>query len=185
MRVYAITDKHKLEECREYLRYKDPTLRNLVMFEISLKTLLRISDVRLLRVADVHKKTTIRLRQRKTKKWIEIPIRKDLKKLLDKYCEGRPKYEYLLKSKKGINRPISDVQCWRILKEMNDYLGLNEYGGTSCHSLRKTGAWFIFKETNDIDFVRRLLGHRSNQEVYAYIYSGLKTDRELINKAKF
>ena len=185
MRVYAITDKDKLQECREYLKAKDPTLRNLVLFELSLKTLLRISDVRLLKVKDVYKKTTIRVRQKKTKKYVEIPIRKDLKKLLDKYCEDKPGYEYLLKSRKGHNQPIKENQCWRILKDMNDYLDLNNYGGIGTHSLRKTGAYFIFKATNDIDLVRRLLGHRSNQQVYAYIYSGLKSDRELINKAKF
>lgn len=185
MKVYAITDKDKLQECREYLKATDPTLRNLVLFELSLKTLLRISDVRTLRVGDVYKKTTIRLKQKKTKKYVEIPIRKDLKKLLDKYCEGKPSYEYLLKSRKGYNQPIKENQCWRILKDMNNYLGLNNYGGIGVHSLRKTGAYFMFKETNDIDFIRRMLGHRSNQEVYAYIYSGLKSDRELINKAKF
>ena len=185
MIVYAITDKYKLQECREYLKATDPSLRNLVLFELSLKTLLRISDIRMLTVKDVYKKTTIRVRQKKTKKYVEIPIRTDLKKLLDKYCENKPKYEYLLKSRNGTNRPISEVQCWRILKKMNEYLNLDNYGGIGVHSLRKTGAYFMFKETNDIDFVRRMLGHRSNQEVYAYIYSGLKTDRELINKAKF
>lgn len=180
MRVYAITDKKKIQECREYLKYKNE--RDLVMFELGLKTLLRISDILELRVKDVYHKTTIRKKLKKTKKNVEIPIRKDLKKILDNYCEGKPKYEYLIKSRSGYNRPISETQAYRILKDMQKVVGLDRIG---THSLRKTGAYHMFKQTNDIDFVRRMLGHKSNSEVFTYIYSGLQDDRELINKAIF
>ena len=180
MKVYAITDKNKIKECREYLSYTNK--RNLILFELGIKTLLRISDILNLRVNDVYKKTTIRIRQKKTKQIIEIPIRTDLKKMLDEYCKDKPKYEYLIKSRKGINKPISSTQAYRILNNMAGYLNIERIG---THSLRKTGAYHIYNETKDIDFVRRMLGHKSNEEVFAYIYSGLKTDRELINKAKF
>lgn len=180
MKVYAITDKEKIKECREYLRYKSE--RDLIMFELGLKTLLRISDILNLRVVDVYKKTVIRKKQKKTRKIVEIPVRTDLKKLLDKYCEGKPKYEYLIKSRKGINRPISETQAYRILNEMAKYVNIDRIG---THSLRKTGAYHIYNDTKDIDFVRRLLGHKSNNEVFSYIYSGLKSDRDLINKVKF
>lgn len=180
MKVYAITSKAQIEDCREYLR--DTSERNLVMFEIGLKTLLRISDILELRVKDVYKKVTIRKKLKKTGKYIEIPIRKDLKKILDRYCEGKPKLEYLIKSQKGYNRPISETQAYRVIKEMAKEVQIEKVG---THSLRKTGAYHMYKETKDVDFVRRMLGHRSNAEVFAYIYSGLKDDRELINKAKF
>lgn len=180
MKVYAITDKKKIQECREFLKYKSD--RDLVMFELGLKTLLRISDILELRVIDVYKKTTIRKKLKKTGKNVEIPIRKDLKRILDTYCEGKPKYEYLIKSRNGYNRAITETQAYRILKEMEKVVGLEKVG---THSLRKTGAYHMFKDTNDVDFVRRMLGHTSNSEVYAYIYSGLKDDRELINKSNF
>lgn len=180
MKVYAITDKEKIQECREYLRYRND--RDLIMFELGLKTLLRISDILELKVKDVYRKTTIRKKIKKTGKYVEIPIRKDLKKLLDNYCEGKSKYDYLIKSRKGYNRPITETQAYRILREMADIVKLDKIG---THSLRKTGAYHMFKETKDVDFVRRMLGHKSNSEVYAYIYSGLKDDRDLINKAKF
>lgn len=180
MKVYAITDKKKIQECREYLNYKSE--RDMIMFEVGLKTLLRISDILDLRVKDVYGKTTIRKKQIKTKEVIEIPIRTDLKKLLDKYCEGKPQYDYLFQSRKGINKKISKTQAYRILKEMAEYLNIDRIG---THSLRKTGAYHIYNDTKDIEFVRRLLGHKSNEEVFAYIYSGLKSDRDLINKVKF
>ena len=180
MKVYAITDKEKIKECRQYLKYKNE--RDLVMFELGIKTLLRISDILSLRVEDVYKKTVIRKRQKKTNKIVEIPVRTDLKKLLDKYCEGKPRYEYLIKSRKGVNKPITETQAYRILNEMASYLNIERIG---THSLRKTGAYHIYNDTKDVDFVRRLLGHKSNNEVYSYIYSGLKSDRELINKVKF
>lgn len=180
MKVYAITDKSKIQECREYLKYKSD--RDLVMFELGVKTLLRISDILALRIVDVYGKTTIRRRQIKTKEVIEIPIRTDLKKLLDKYCEGKPKYDYLIKSRKGKNNPITKTQAYRILNDMAEYLNIDRIG---THSLRKTGAYHIYNDTKDIDFVKRMLGHKSNEEVFAYIYSGLKSDRELINKVKF
>lgn len=182
MKVYAITDKSSLDLCRAYLEYKDPSKRNLVLFELGLKTLLRISDILNLRVVDVYKKTTIKIRQKKTNKVVEIPIRTDLKKLLNEYCKDKPKYDYLIKSNKGCNRPITQTQAYRILNDMADYLNLERIG---THSLRKTGAYHIYNDTKDIDFVRRILGHRSKEDVFTYIYSGLKTDRELINKARF
>ena len=43
----------------------------------------------------------------------------------------------------------------------------------------------MFKETKDVEFIRRMLGHKSEDEVYAYVYSGLRDDRDLINKARF
>lgn len=180
MKVYAITDKKKIQECREFLKYKSD--RDMIMFELGLKTLLRISDILELKVKDVYKKTTIRKKQIKTKEVIEIPIRTDLKKLLDKYCEDKPQNEYLIKSRKGLNRPITKTQAYRILKEMAEYLNIDRIG---THSLRKTGAYHIYTDTKDIEFVRRMLGHKSNEEVFAYIYSGLKSDRELINRVKF
>lgn len=180
MKVYAITSKEKIEDCREYLRATN--MRDLIMFELGLKTLLRISDILELRVKDVYKRTTIKKRIKKTKKYVEIPIRKDLKKLLDEYCEGKPKNEYLIKSRQGYNRPISSTQAYRILKRLEKYLRLDKVG---THTLRKTGAYHMFKETKDVEFIRRMLGHKSEDEVYAYIYSGLRDDRDLINKARF
>lgn len=180
MRVYAITDKEKIQECRDYLSYKSE--RNLIMFEIGLKTLLRISDILELKVGDVYKKTEIRIRQKKTKQVIEIPVRTELKKLLNKYCEGKCKHEYLICSRQGVNKPITTTQAYRILGDMAEYLNIDRFG---VHSLRKTGAYQLYKATNDIDFVRRLLGHKSKEQVYTYIYSGMKTDRELINKGNF
>lgn len=180
MRVYAITEVEKLNDCRSYLKYKNE--RDLVMFEIGLKTLLRISDILDLKVKDVKGKTVIRKKLVKTKRDVNIPVRTDLKKILDKYCEDKANNEYLIKSRNGVNKPISRVQAYRVLNDMAKYLGMDRVG---THSLRKTGAYHIYKSTNDIELVRRLLGHKSKEEVYEYIYSGLKTDRELINKAKF
>lgn len=179
MKVYAITDINKIQECREYLSYKNE--RDLVMFEIQLKTLLRISDILNLRVRDVYKKTTIRVRQKKTKEVIEIPIRTDLKKLLDKYCQDKAPLEYLIKSRNGVNKPITTTQAYRIFKNMANYLNIDRFG---THSVRKTGAYHIYNSTKDIEFVKRLLGHKTNYQVYAYIYSGLKSDRDLINKVR-
>lgn len=180
MKVCAITDKEKIQECRCYLSSKND--RDLIMFEIGLKTLLRISDILELRVIDVYKKTTIVKKQRKTKNIVEIPIRKDLKRLLDKYCKDKLDYDYLIQSRNGTNKHISETQAYRILSDMAEYLNIDRMG---THSLRKTGAYHLYKETKDIDFVRRLLGHKSNEEVYSYIYSGLSYDRELMNKVKY
>lgn len=180
MKVYAITDKEKIRECREYLKYHSD--RDFIMFELGLKTFLRISDILELKVGDVQGKTVIRKKQKKTNKIVEIPIRTDLKKELEQYCKDKPREEYLIKSRKGYNRPISETQAYRILNDMAKYLGIDKIG---THSLRKTGAYHTYKETKDIDFIRRMLGHKSNEEVFAYIYSGIKTDRELINRVKF
>lgn len=180
MKVYAIIEKNKIKECREFLKYHSE--RDLIMFELGTKTLLRISDILDLRVKDVYKKTTIRVVQQKTKEVIEIPIRTDLKKLLDKYCEGKDPYEYLIKSRNGENKPITTTQAYRVLNRMAKYLNIDRVG---THTLRKTGAYHIYKDTKDIELVKRLLGHKTNDQVFAYIYSGLKSDRDLLNQVKF
>lgn len=180
MKVYAITDKNTIRQCREFLEYHSE--RDLLLFELGVKLTLRVSDILNLRVRDVYKKNTLRIIQKKTNEPIEIPIRTDLKKLINKYCKDKDPYEYIIKSRKGKNRPISPTQAYRILKNMADYIGIEKIG---THSLRKTGAFHIYNETKDVEFVRRLLGHKTNDQVFRYIYSGMKSDRELINKVKF
>ena len=48
-------------------------------------------------------------------------------------------------------------------------LGLEDVGGYSTHSMRKSKAAAIYEETHDVDAVRRLLGQSSVTATSAYL----------------
>ena len=78
---------------------------------MGINTGLRISDILKLKVGDVQG-SHISMREIKTGKQKRIQITPSLKRELKWFNEGREVEEYLLKSRKGKNRPIGVV--WHI-----------------------------------------------------------------------
>lgn len=170
MKVEPIRDKELIRECMEYLKYKDD--KYYVMFSIGIFTALRISDIIKLKVRDVYHKNRISIKQKKTNKYIEIPINKELKKILNEYCKGKPGHWYLIKSRVGNNKPVTTTMCYKVLREMADYLNIDRVG---CHTMRKTGAYHMYKQSkNNIGTVMKILGHKDPSVTLMYI--GISTE---------
>ncbi|MEG1411384.1 MAG: tyrosine-type recombinase/integrase [Terrisporobacter sp.] len=175
MRVNPIKDNEKIRKIIKELKSNKQD-RNLIMILIGIYTGLRISDILALRVKDVKGKISIKKKEEKTKKYKSIAIHKELYKELETYCIGKSNDEYLIRSREGVNKPISRVQAYRIIKALQYKYRIADNLG--CHSLRKTYGYNMYKK-NDISIVQKSLNHSSQGDTIKYI----GVEEEQINRA--
>lgn len=181
-----IKDIEIVFDIQDYL--KNQSERNYVLFALGIGTGYRAGDLVQLRVRDVkkalrigyflileNKKKNTRNIRKENMKPREVKIPQKLKKILKEYIKDKNDYEYMFKSRKG-NRAIQVKQVSRILSEAGRYFGLDNI---TAHSMRKTYAYTIYKESNyDIVAVKEMLGHSSIEITKRYL--GL--DRELFDE---
>jgi site-specific recombinase XerD len=74
----------------------------------------------------------------------------------------------VFRSRKGVNRPISQVQAWRILHEA---VTTNELTGKlGTHAMRKTFANRVYQQLNhDLVKTQRAMGHKNIYSTVAYL----------------
>ncbi|MGL4731128.1 MAG: site-specific integrase [Clostridium sp.] len=140
--------------------------RNYMIFNIGINTGLRISDLLNLKVEDVKNKTHIIIKEKKTGKMKRILINSNLKMDIDKYIYNMRNEEYLFKSQKGDNTPITRVQAYRILNGAAYKVGLDEVG---THTLRKTFGYFHYKQYKDVAILQDIFNHSSPSITLRYI----------------
>jgi len=168
--VQPIRDIEKIREVRTYLASK--STRNELLFCFGIYTGLRIGDILRMKVKDVKGKDYITVREqkvqntRKNNKTKRIPIVPKLKRLINKYVEGRHPEEYLFKSRQGKNKPITRVQAYNILREAARECDLEEIG---THTLRKTFGYHIYQETRDVALLQDIFNHSSPYITLRYI----------------
>jgi integrase len=97
---------------------------------------------------------------------MRIAINDKLKKTLDIYLIGKGDYEYILKSRQGDNRSITNNQAYNILSDAAHALGLDNIG---THSMRKTFGYHLYQKTKDIVLVKELLSHSDIETTKRYI----------------
>lgn len=181
MKVEPIREKDLIQECLNYLENKNE--RDKIMFAIGIYTGLRVGDILRLRVKDVYHKNRIVIKQEKTEKYIEIPINKELKKMLNNYCEDKTPTEFLIKSRVGYNQPISKDRAYKIFREMSEELGIE---GIGTHTMRKTcGYHLYYSGGKDIVNVMNILGHKEPSMTLRYIGVTQDTKEKAIKKLSF
>lgn len=161
--VQPIRDLEKLEQIKEYLKEKNE--RNYIMFMVGINTGLRISDILKLRVIDV-KGDYINIREMKTGKRKRTIITPSLKRALKRYIAGKDDDEYLIKSRKGKNRPIGRSMAYRILNDAAKQVNLKEIG---THTMRKSMGYHFYLQTKDIATLQELFNHHSPTVTLRYI----------------
>ncbi|PHF80064.1 integrase [Bacillus toyonensis] len=132
---------------------------------MGINTGLRISDILKLKVGDVQG-SHISMREMKTGKQKRIQITSALKRELKWFSEGREIGEYLLKSRKGKNRPIGRSMAYKILKSTAAEFGLDEIG---THTLRKTYGYHMYMQTKNIALLMEIFNHSSEKVTLRYI----------------
>ena len=130
--VQPIRDKEIIQEIKEF--YKEQNERNYILFLLGINTGFRISDILRLRVRDVEGWNIV-IREKKTRKIKDVKMPSELKRAIRNYTEGKPKNEYLIKSRNGKNKPITRAMAYVILNQAAEEFGLERIG---THSLRKT-----------------------------------------------
>ncbi|MDM8364984.1 site-specific integrase [Bacillus thuringiensis] len=161
--VQPIRDPEQIQQIKEYLKEKNE--RNYILFVMGINTGLRISDILKLKVGDVQG-SHISMREMKTGKQKRIQITSSLKRELKWFNEGREVEEYLLKSRKGKNRPIGRSMAYKILKSTAAEFGLDEIG---THTLRKTYGYHMYMQTKNIALLMEIFNHSSEKVTLRYI----------------
>lgn len=164
--VEPIRSKKQIDALKKYLRGQN--IRDYLLFVLGINSGLRISDLLTLTVEDVQGQERISLREKKTGKAKDFPLSDTCKKAIHDYLKTTGVTDgYLFASRKGINKPISRVQAYRILNESAQYVGIKEAVGT--HTLRKTFGFHAYQNGVDITRIQKLLNHSAPSVTLAYI----------------
>lgn len=143
--------------------------RNYFMLHLGRNLAFRIEDLLQLRVGVNFKNGSIYVREFKTDKEQSFELNPKLVKDLEDYI-NRSKLsedEYLFKSRKGINKPLTRQRAWQIIKELADEVKVNYPVGT--HSLRKYFARTYYEKTGDLIGLCELLNHSDLKLTLLYI----------------
>ena len=173
--VQPIRDKEKIEQMKVELQ-KSGT-RDYLIFCLGINTGLRISDIIKLKVKDILNqdrtiKTHIDIIEEKTNKKKRFKINNSLIEDLKNYIGNMNFEEYIFKSRKGMNQPISRVQAYRILNNAGQNVGLDEIG---THTLRKTFGYHFYNQSKDVALLQELFNHSSPSITLRYI--GINQDK--------
>ena len=168
--------KHKLpvilepEEAQNLLRQPNrryPTgLRNKAMMALMLHCGLRISEVVSLRPININlAKGKLRVESGKGNKDRDLAIPEYLTDLLDSWRKKRSPSDYFFATLKG--KKLSSRYLQQMVKRYAQKAGINKR--VSPHTLRHTYATQYYRQTKDIETLRRILGHSDISTTTIYI----------------
>ena len=155
---------------------KEKPLQELLL-NLGVDLMMRSSDLLSMTVGQVvtesgKVKTEVRLKQKKTGKFtLNIPLSKNSINSIKKHLVGRDLDSYIFVGNKShyTKSPITQKQYSRIVKSWMSSLGVENVNDYSTHSLRKTKPSEIFKQTQNVEVCRRLLGHSDVSATSAYL----------------
>lgn len=171
--VQPIRDKEKIQEAKLYLY--EWNRKYYLMFLLGIRTGLRITDILELKVKDVRDskgniKTHIKTKENKTSKSKRIKMHIELKRELLHHIENKDNEAYLVQSNKkdkfGRYKHISRQRAWEVLKQVADFIGLDEIG---CHTLRKTFGYHYYNKTKNIALLQYIFNHSKQEITLRYI----------------
>lgn len=142
--------------------------RNYMILVIGMNLAFRIEDILQLKV-DSFKNGGVYTREFKTNKEQSFELHPSLVKDIENYINRNNliEGEYLFKSRKGVNRPITRQRAWQVIKELSDEVKVSYPVG--CHSLRKYFARKYYETTGDIIGLKEMLNHSSERVTLIYI----------------
>lgn len=164
MSVQPIRDVSKIEELKnELLKI---SYRDYMIFSFGINAGLRISDILKLKVGDVKGKTHVTIKEQKTGKTKKFKIQSQFKPEVERYIHGMKTTSYLFRSRKGVNKPISRIQYYRVLQNAAKPIGITEIG---THTLRKTFGYFHYKKNKDVAMLQEIFNHSGPSVTLRYI----------------
>mgnify|MGYP000641513062 FL=1 len=189
--VEPIRDNKTIKNMRAIL--KSQSTRNELLFILGINVGLRISDILKLKVRDLTKSNTkapkdyVIITEIKTRKIKKFYIGDIVKKVIENYMKenNNPEFDtYIFLSKKGVNRPITRQQAYRIINNAAELLGIVErndkgnliHGEIGTHTLRKTFGYHSFKNGTSLELLMDLFNHSSKTQTLRYI--GITEDQK-------
>lgn len=190
--VLPIKDTNVLHEVEDTLlnnfRYGR---RNYTIFQVGKATLLRVSDVLMLKRTDIFNadgsiKKNAYIKDKKTGKANTLylkPVKQDLLDYFTWLNEKNIQSEWLFPSTTHHDRHITEKQFYKIMHKTGDLLGLN-YLGT--HTMRKTGAYRVYIQTHyNIGLVMELLNHSSEAMTLKYLGLDQVSREKMLDQVDF
>lgn len=192
--VLPIKDSYVLSEVQDTLLHNFRAgVRNYTIFQLGKATLLRVSDVLRLKQSDVFDdngeiKRHAFIKDKKTGKQNTLylrPVMNDLTNyenwLVQKnYYQQTP---WLFPSTRNPQKHIDERNYYDIMFKTGKLLNI-PYLGT--HTMRKTGAYMVYVQSNyNIGLVMKLLKHSSEAVTLAYLGLDQKTTENLLDKINF
>lgn len=167
-------------EIHRLLSLAELNKRDLALLYLAASTALRSSDLLRVKVSDVIDQDgdiirMLRLKMKKTGRYIERPLREDCRNAIREWLGSRDDSNpYLFCSMNngylGTRRPINRAQYHRAMKK---YLGLmysqSELQGCSTHTLRRSVAKLVHNLTGKIVVAQQILGHSSPVHTIRYL----------------
>jgi Site-specific recombinase XerD len=160
----------ELEEAQNLLKQPNKRypsgLRNKAMISLMLHCGLRVSEVVNLRPGNINlTKGKLRVECGKGSKDRDLAIPEYLTDLFDSWRKKRPESNFFFSTLKGKKLSIRYLQ--QMVKRYAQKAGLSKR--ISPHTLRHTYATQYYKQTKDIETLRRILGHSDISTTTIYI----------------
>ena len=152
------------------------SLRDKCLFNLGIFTGFRITEILSLKVKDVMEKDSVindrvsvyRMHMKNKIESRDVLLHSKVKKMLLEHIKesGLKSFEFIFKSQKGFNKPISRQQAWRLLKDAAS--GMDGKIGT--HSARKTFAKRMYEYfKKDLVKTCKALGHKNINSTVSYL----------------
>lgn len=178
--VEPIRDAGTVQDIADYL--KTVHEKYYVMYEIGIYSGLRVSDILKLKVRDIRGKDCIRVREKKTGKEKLFPVNRELRPVLDQYCEGKQDYMYVVPSARATDKAVSREYAYRVVHEAGEAFGLDNLG---THTMRKTFGYHFYLQTKDIVLLMRILNHSDEKKTLRYIGIEQSTINDAMRKFSY
>ncbi len=156
--------------------------RDLALFNLAIDSKLRGCDLVSLRVGDVAQGSHVLARatavQRKTGQPVRFELTKQTREAISAWIAAAHlrSEQFLFPSRLSASPHLSTRQCSRIVKGWAALIGLDpETYGT--HTLRRTKATLIYRQTKNLRAVQLLLGHSKLESTVRYL--GIEVDDAL------
>lgn len=192
--VLPIKDSYVLSEVQDTLLHNFRAgVRNYTIFQVGKATLLRVSDVLRLKQSDVFDdngeiKRHAFIKDKKTGKQNTLylrPVMNDLTNY-ENWLVQKNYYQqttWLFPSTRNPQKHIDERNYYDIMFKTGKLLNI-PYLGT--HTMRKTGAYMVYVQSNyNIGLVMKLLKHSSEAVTLAYLGLDQKTTENLLDKINF
>ena len=164
--VYPIKDDSIVNKMLELMK-ADGNDRIYFLFILGIKSGFRISDILKLTYEDIRGKNRFQVKETKTKKMRNIAIHEDIQKAFKDYDNGGTGYLFTSNSNRNRGKAISRIYVVNELKKYAELAGFTENVGS--HTMRKTFGYRIYRNTNNLARVQKLLNHSNSSHTLRYI----------------
>lgn len=152
----------------------DGNERDLALFNLAIDSKLRACDLISLQVRDIAHGNSIQSRviliQKKTATPVQFEITEPTRKVLSSWIasSGLGSDDFLFQSRIRASKHLSMRQYTRIVHKWVRSIGLDEmHYGT--HTMRRTKATLIYRQTKNLRAVQLLLGHKKIESTIRYL----------------